>query len=56
MFEVFREQAGQWPWRPARWQWRLKASTDQTVVSGEGYASREEAMRAVEHIKRACSA
>ena len=56
MFEIFREQPGRWPWRAARWQWRLKADEDQTLASGEGYASQEEATRAVEDIKGAYSA
>ena len=46
-FEVYRDRAGEWRWRLVHWNGNILAD------SGEGYASRSNAVRAVQGVKRA---
>jgi len=44
VFEVYKDHAG-------KFRWRLKASNEQEIASGQGYESKEGCMKGVESVK-----
>jgi uncharacterized protein YegP (UPF0339 family) len=47
-FEIYKDHA-------EKFRWRLRASNDEEIASGQGYESKEGAMRGVESVKNNAS-
>ena len=47
-FEVYKDNAG-------KFRWRLRASNDEEIASGQGYESKEGCMKGVESVKKNAS-
>jgi uncharacterized protein YegP (UPF0339 family) len=47
-FEVYKDHAG-------KFRWRLRASNDEEIASGQGYESKESCMKGVESVKNNAS-
>ena len=47
-FEVYKDNAG-------KFRWRLRASNDEEIASGQGYESKEGCMGGVESVKKNAS-
>ena len=47
-FEVYTDNAG-------KFRWRLKASNDEEIASGQGYESKEGCMKGVKSVKKNAS-
>ncbi len=47
-FEIYKDHAG-------KFRWRLKASNDEEIASGQGYESKEGCMKGVESVKHMAS-
>jgi uncharacterized protein YegP (UPF0339 family) len=47
-FEVYKDNA-------AKFRWRLRASNDEEIASGQGYESKEGCMKGVESVKHNAS-
>ena len=47
-FEVYKDQGG-------KFRWRLRASNEEEIASGQGYESKEGCMKGVESVKKNAS-
>jgi uncharacterized protein YegP (UPF0339 family) len=47
-FEVYKDHA-------EKFRWRLRASNDEEIASGQGYESKEGCMKGVESVKKSAS-